>query len=80
MKVMLMVARLEVENSPLCFRFGFFYLIQEWHDSNDGLDEDVAWRHDMTQALDLPLHDVIAKSRVINGGSNFMLTLCASCE
>ena len=59
---------------------GFSDLIQEWHDSNDGLDEDVDWIHDMTQALDLPLHDVIAKSRVINSGSNFMLTLCASCE
>ena len=59
------------------FRFGFSDLIQEWHDSNDGLDEDVAWRHDMTQALDLPLHDVIANNRVINIGCNLMLSICA---
>ena len=34
-------------------------LIQEWHDSNEGLDEDVAWRCEITQALDLTLHDVM---------------------
>ena len=34
----------------------------------------------MTQALGLPLHDVIAKSRVINSGWNFMLIICAPCE
>ena len=62
------------------FRFGFSDLIQEGHDSNDVLDEHVAWRHGMTQALDLPLHDVIGKSRVMNSGCNFMLTICASCE
>ena len=64
----------------IVFRFGFSDLIQAWHDSNDGVDEDVARRHDMTQALGLPLHDVISKSRVINSGWNFMLTICASCE
>ena len=47
----------------------FSDLIQEWYDSNDGLDEDVAWRHGMTQALDLPLHEDIAKSRVTRGRS-----------
>ena len=47
--------------------------------ANDGLDEDVAWRHGMTQALNLPLHDVIAKSRVINSGWSFMLIICESC-
>ena len=31
----------------------------------------------MTQASDLPLHDVIAKNRVINSGCNLMLTICA---
>ena len=58
----------------------FSELIQEWHDSNDGLDEDVAWRYGITQVLDLPLHDIIGKSRVINSGWNFMLIICTSCE
>ena len=50
------------------FQFGFFDLIQAWYDLNDGFDENVIWRHDMTRALDLPLHEAIAKSRVINSG------------
>ena len=61
------------------FRFGFSDLIQVWHVSNDDVDEDVAGRHDMTQALGLPLHEVITKSRVINSGLNFMLIICAPC-
>ena len=60
------------------FRFGFSDLIQEGHDSSDGLDEDVPWRHDMTKSLDLPLHNAIGKSRVMDSGCNFMLTICAS--
>ena len=35
----------------IVFRFGFSNLIQAWHDLNDGLDENVTWRHGMTQAL-----------------------------
>ena len=31
----------------------------------------------MTQALYLPLHEAITKSRVINSGWNFMLIICA---
>ena len=34
----------------------------------------------MSQALDLPLHEAITKSRVINSGWNFMLIICTSCE
>ena len=59
------------------FRFGLSDLIKALYDSNDGLDEDGAWRHDTTQALDLPLHDVIAKIRVIDSGLNFMFFICA---
>ena len=58
------------------FRFGFSDLIQAWHALNDGLDENVTWRHDMTQALDLPLHEAITESRVTNSGWNFMLIIC----
>ena len=49
---------------------------------NDGWDKNVTWRHDMTQALGLPLHDVITKNRVINSVWNFMLIICvhAPCE
>ena len=64
----------------IVFGFGFSDLSQAWHDSNDGLDDNLSWGHDMPKALCLPLHDAIAKSRVINIGWNFMLILCASCE
>ena len=62
------------------WEFEFSDLIEAWHDSNDGLDENVTWRHYMTQALDLPLHEVITKSRVMDSGWSFMLIICASCE
>ena len=62
--------------SRIVFRFGFSDLIQAWHALKDGLDENVTWRHDMTQALDLPLHEAITERRVINSGWNFMLIIC----
>ena len=43
------------------------------YDSNEGLGKNVTWRHGITQALGLPLHDAVAKSRVMNSGWNFML-------
>ena len=48
-EVMLMVEEIATSRVQyrIVFRFGFSDLIQAWHDSNDGLDEDVAWRHDM---------------------------------
>ena len=64
----------------IVFRFGFSDLIQGWHALNDGWDENVAWRNGMTQALDLPLHEAITKSRVTNSDWNFMLIICASYE
>ena len=48
-----------------------------WHDSKDDWDQNLTWRHGMIQALGLPLHEVITKSRVINSGWNFMLIICA---
>ena len=67
------------EHCCIGFRFGFSNSVQEWHDSNGGLGEDVAWRHGISQTLRLPLPDVIAKSRMINSGFNFMLDICAWC-
>ena len=70
--------RVEVYSVALCFRFGFSDLIQVWHDLNDcwfGREYD-GWRHGMTQALGLPLHEVITKSSVINNGWDFMLIIC----
>ena len=40
------------------------------------LSENVARGHGMAQALDLPLHELITKSRAINIGCNFMHRLC----
>ena len=57
----------------IVFHFGCFDLIQALH---DGWAENLSWRHGMTQALGLPLHEAIAKSRVINSGWNFMLIIC----
>ena len=58
----------------IVFGFGFSNLIQAWHrlgqESND-------WGHGMTQALGLPLHEFIAKNRVINSSWNFTLIICA---
>ena len=51
--------------------------IQAGHGLNDGLDANLTWRYGMTEAFDLPLHEVISKSREINGGWNFMLIICA---
>ena len=66
------------------FRFApscFIYLQWcTWHDYDDGLGESATWRHDMMQALDLPLHKLGTKSsRVINSGCKYMLIVCASC-
>ena len=73
----------------IVFGFGFSDIIQEGHDSNGGLDEDLAWRHDITRAsasrlaspkaLDLPLHEAIGKSRVISSGCNFIFTIRSFC-
>ena len=69
---------LEGYSVALCCELGFPTRFRNGHDSNGGLGEDVAWRHGMTQALNLPLHDDgIAKSRMINSGFNFMLAICA---
>ena len=56
----------------IVFRFGFSNLIRP------GMgQESNGRRHGMAQALDLPLHEVIAKSRVINNSCTFMLIVCA---
>ena len=50
-------------------------LAVHWHDLNDGLHENATWRNAMIQALGLPPHEAIIKSRVANSGWSFMLTV-----
>ena len=69
--------RVEGYSVALCFDLGFPSGFRPGMIRATVKMKNVSWIQDITQALDLPLHEAIAKSRVINSGWNFMLIICA---